>query len=118
MGTELLKYCNQFFTDFDFILMLFHYCLGTFFAFILTKILLPDNLTQTNLTFYMFMITLMLVLSNLRKGSFPAGLRKLTDETKVQLLFAIKSFILVWCTLVYSEGAVEQFLGIKIADHH
>jgi hypothetical protein len=25
---------------------------------------------------------------------------------------------LVWCTLVYSEGAVEQFLGIKIADHH
>ncbi len=83
MGTELLKYCNQFFADFDFILMLFHYCLCMFFAFIFMKMLLPDDLTQTNLTFYMFVITLMLTLSNLRKGSFPAGFRKLTDETKV-----------------------------------
>lgn len=63
-------------------------------------------------------ITLMLVLANLRKGSFPGGLTRLTDETKVQLLFAIKSFVIVWCAFVYSEGAVEQFLGLDIAGHH
>lgn len=64
------------------------------------------------------MISLMLILANLRKGSFPAGYTRLTDETKVQLLFAIKSFIIVWCAFVYSEGAVEQFLGLDIAGHH
>ena len=118
MGPELLQYCNQFWADFDFILMLFHYCLCMFFAVLLMKIFLPDDLTQTNLTFYMIMITLILILANLRKGAFPAGIWRLTDETKVQLLFAIKSFIAVWCALVYSEGAVEQFLGLNIAQHH
>lgn len=118
MGTELLQYCNDFFPDFDFILMLFHYCLCMFVPVLLMKMLLPGDLTQTNLTFYMTMITLMLVLSNLRKGSFPAGYTRLTDETKVQLLFAFKSFIIVWCALVYSDGAVEQFLGLDIAGHH
>jgi hypothetical protein len=24
----------------------------------------------------------------------------------------------VWCALIYSEGAVEQFFGSNIADHH
>lgn len=90
----------------------------SFFVVILTKIFVPTEFTQTNLTFYLTLMTLMLVLSNLRKGSFPAGLTKLTDETKVQLLFAFKSFILVWCSLTYSEGAVEQFFGMNIEAHH
>ena len=118
MGTELLQYCNQFFTDFDFLLMLFHYSILMFFSFIVMKLLVPIEFTQTNLTFYMVLITLMLVLSNLRKGSFPGGLSKLTDETKVQILFAFKSFILVWCALIYSEGAVEKFFGLDMLGHH
>lgn len=107
MGTELLQYCNTFFADFDFLLMLFHYSMLMLTALLLMKLIVPSELTQTNLTFYMAGITLLLVLANLRHGSFPAGLKKLTDETKLQLLFAIKSLIFVWCSLVYSEGAVE-----------
>ena len=118
MGTELLQYCNQFFPDFDFILMLFHYCVAMFFLFTVMKIFVPSDLTQTNLTFYMVLICLLLVFANLRKGAFPAGLTRLTDETKVQLLFAFKSFIIVWCAFVYSEGAVENFMGLQVADHH
>lgn len=59
-------------------------------------------------------ITLTLVLVNLRHGSFPGGFRQLTDETKMQILFSMKTFIVVWCSLVYSEGALEQFLGLDI----
>ena len=63
-------------------------------------------------------ITLMLVFANLRHNCFPGGLTKLTDEAKMQLLFSIKSFIFVWCAFVYSEGALEQFLGMDIQLHH
>ena len=107
MGTELLQYCNDFFQDFDFILMLFHYSVLMIFVILIMKLAVPDQFTQTNLTFYMATMTLMLILANLRKNAFPGGCSRLTDETKVQLLFALKSFIIVWCVLVYSEGAVE-----------
>ena len=118
MGTELLKYCNNFFHDFDFLLMLFHYCIIMIFIVILMKLFVPAQFTQTNLTFYMTGLTLMLVLANLRIGTFPAGCTRLTDEAKVQILFAFKSFITVWCVLVYSEGVVEQFFGMDIEGHH
>lgn len=118
MGTELLQHCNQFFTDFDFLLMLFHYCVLMFFSYLVMKIVVPTEFSQTNLTFYMVIMTLLLVFSNLRKGSFPGGLTKLTDETKVQILYAFKSFIFVWCSLIYSEGAVERFFGFDILGNH
>lgn len=114
MGTELLQYCNKFFADFDFLLMLFHYSVLLLLCLLIMKLLVPSDLTQTNLTFYMTGITLTLVLANLRHGSFPGGFRQLTDETKMQLLFSMKTFIVVWCSLVYSEGALEQFLGLDI----
>jgi len=114
MGTELLQYCNHFFADFDFLLMLFHYSSLMLVALLCMKLVVPAELTQTNLTFYMTCITLGLVMANLRHGCFPAGYTKLTDETKMQLLFAIKSFILVWVSFVYSEGAIEQFLGLNV----
>ena len=47
------------------------------------KLLLPDPYAATNLTFYMTLITLLLVLVNLGKNSFPAGYLKLQNETKV-----------------------------------
>lgn len=118
MGTELLQYCNQFYADLDFLFMLFHYSVMMLLSLIVIKIVVPAEFTQTNLTFYMTGITLVLVLANLRHKSFPAGITKLTDETKMQLLFAIKSFIFVWVSLVYSEGALEKFLGLDIQLHH
>ena len=120
MDMELLKRCNRFFADFDFLLMLFHYCVLMFLAFTVLKMLVPPELSQTNLTFYMTLISLMLVMANLRRNAFPAGYlpSRLTDETKVQVLFAVKTFVIVWCVLVYSEGAVEQFFGMNIQAHH
>ena len=94
--------------------MLFHYCAIMIIIVTLMKLFIPSEFTQTNLTFYMSTLSLALILSYLRNGSFPAGLTRLTDETKVQLLFAVKSFIVVWCALCYSEGVVEQFLGMNI----
>ena len=98
--------------------MLFHYCLIMIVVVIFMKMVVPAQFTQTNLTFYMTWLTLLLIFANLRLGSFPAGCTRLTDETKVQLLFAFKSFIIVWCILVYTEGAVEQFFGMDIEGHH
>ena len=83
MGTDLLQKCNVFFQDFDFLLMLFHYCVLMTFVIIVMKLFVPLEFTQTNLTFYMATITLALILANLRKNAFPAGCTKLTDETKV-----------------------------------
>ena len=83
MGTELLQYCNTFFQDFDFLLMLFHYCILMIFVVLIMKLVVPAEFTQTNLTFYMASLTLLLILANLRKNAFPGGCTRLTDETKV-----------------------------------
>ena len=45
MGEELLKYCHEFFAEFDFLLMLFYYVLVMFVLMGLAKVLLPENLT-------------------------------------------------------------------------
>jgi len=83
MGTELLQYCNTFFHDFDFLLMMFHYCILMILVVIIMKLFVPAQFTQTNLTYYMALLTLMLVCANLRKGAFPGGCTRLTDEAKV-----------------------------------
>ena len=33
-------------------------------------------------------------------------------------MYAIKSFVVVWCLFVYTEGGAEKFLGLNIYDHH
>lgn len=83
MNEELLQYCNVFFAEFDFLLMLFYYVLVMFVVMGLAKILLPEQYTQTNLTFYMAVVTLLIIWTNLGKNSFPTGYVRLTDETKV-----------------------------------
>ena len=118
MGEELLQYCNVFFAEFDFLLMLFYYVLVMFVLMGLAKVLLPENLTQTNLTFYMAGICLLLVWTNLAKNSFPTGYFRLTDETKVQVLFAVKTFFAVWCLFAYTDGAAAAFLGLDIDKNH
>ena len=118
MGEELLQYCNVFFQEFDFILMLFYYVLVMFVMMGTAKMLLPEHLTQTNLTFYMAIMCLMLIWTNLGKKSFPTGYLRLTDETKVQVLFAVKTFFVVWALLTYTDGSVAKFLGLEIEKNH
>ena len=45
MGRELLQYCNKFFQDFDFILMMFHYSVILFFIFTVLKLTIPPEFT-------------------------------------------------------------------------
>ena len=70
------------------------------------------------MTFYMAVICLLLIWTNLAKNSFPTGYLKLTDETKVQVLFAVKSFFLIWGSLSYTNGAAAAFLGLNIDKNH
>jgi len=98
--------------------MLFHQVLIMFIAVLLLKTVVPAHLLDTNLTFYLALITLLLIFQNLCKNAFPTGYFSLTDETKMQVLFAVKSFIVVWVAFSYSEGSVESFLGLEIEASH
>lgn len=118
MGEELLKYCNVFFPEFDFLLMLFYYVLIMFVLMGTAKCLLPENITSTNLTYYMAMITLLLIWTNLGKNSFPTGYLRLTDETKMQVLLSVKTFFLVWTLLSYTNGAAAAFVGLDVDKNH
>ena len=40
------------------------------------------------------------------------------DETKVQVLFAVKSAFLVWMLLNYTDGAVANFMGLEVDNAH
>ena len=66
----------------------------------------------------MAVICLLLIWTNLAKNSFPTGYFRLTDETKVQVLFAVKTFFTVWCLFSYTDGAAAAFLGLDIEKNH
>ena len=66
----------------------------------------------------MAVITLLLIWTNLAKNSFPTGYARLTDETKVQVVLAAKTFFFVWCFLAYTDGAAQAFLGLDIDKNH
>ena len=59
IGPEFLQYCQDFYADFDFMLMLVQICVVMFISVIFLKLVVPDVL-NTNLTFYMSFLTLML----------------------------------------------------------
>ena len=66
----------------------------------------------------MSVLCLMLIWTNLGKNSFPTGYLRLSDETKVQVLFSIKSFFVVWAMLTYTDGAAAKFLGLDLEQNH
>jgi hypothetical protein len=98
--------------------MLIHIVLIMFVIMMVAKVLAPVEVTKTNLTFNMAVLTLMLVFTNMCRNTFPAGYFKLRDETQIQLLFALKSFVLIWCGLSYTEGAVADFFGLNVDKSH
>jgi hypothetical protein len=66
-----------------------------------------------NLTFYLAIFTLVYYWSLLSKGSLKTGF-SLSDESKVQFLFALKSFFIVWAAFTYSEGGFSSFIGLNV----
>lgn len=62
------------------------------------------------------MLTLSLILAMLCRDAFALGYFKYTDETKVQLLFGVKSFIITWILLCYTK--VPAWFGLPIDSAH
>ena len=57
MSEELLKYCHEFFADYDFLFMLFHVIVAMFVIMSLARIIANQtdykSITDTNLTQYL-----------------------------------------------------------------
>lgn len=100
---DFLRYNTTFYADYDFLHMLFHLVMGMFVFAITTRIVYPE-LMNTNLTLYLAIVTILLYCANLTKNTFVSGYCRLTDETKVQILISMKSFIIVFGVLAYTEG--------------
>jgi len=117
MGEELLKYCNEEFNDYDFLFMLFHIVVVMFVFMSLLKIVaIEAPLANTNLTFYLIILVLMMLFAQLNKDSFKLGYFKYSDETKVRLLYAVKSFITVWVLTNYTS--FPSLLGFDLLKIH
>ena len=117
MGEELLKYCNEEFNDYDFLYMLFIIVVVMFVFMSLLKVIAPNApLADTNLTFYLTMLALALLLAQLNKEAFKLGYFKYSDETKVRLLYAVKSFVIVWVLTSYTS--FPSYLGFNLQQIH
>ena len=104
---KFLQYNQEFFVEYDFFFMLNLVVVVLFMITSTIKIFNPD-LVETNLVFYMMIMTLSLGLMNLTKNSFALGFCRFTDETKVELLMALKAIGLVFLILHYN-GFNELF---------
>jgi hypothetical protein len=119
ISADLLRYNVDFYSEYDFLHMLFHLSLAMFVSCIVLSILWPQYL-NTSLTYYLGLITICMYMSNLCRNTFINGyFGKWTDELKVQLLLCVKSFILVFAGLVYSDGELSLFLlNIDVNEVH
>lgn len=117
MGEELLKYCNEEFSDYDFLYMLILIVMVLFVMMSVLKILSPEGpMRDTNLTFYLTILTLLLYCAQLGKDSFKSGFFHYSDETKVRLLYSAKSFLIVW--LLTSFTSFPSALGFDLKKIH
>jgi len=118
ISEELLKYNTTFYPEFDFVHMLFHIILAMFACVITLRVVAPEYM-NTNLTFYLALVTIMLYIANLGKNTFILGYCRLMDETKVQILISFKSFLFVFGFLMYTEGeALNYAFNIDVLGCH
>ena len=118
ISEDLLRATKEYFMDLDFYLMNFLLCVVITTIMIALKMITSSPLLDTNLAFYLTSFTIILGLGNLSSKSFSTGWFTWPDETKVQVLFAFKSFVMVWCALEYSEGALGEFMGLDVDQAH
>lgn len=97
--------------------MLFSVAVVLFSTILVIKVIMPDRI-DTNLVLYLCIIVVIVTSQNLNKDAFIRGYCRLTDETKVSLLFAAKSFLLVWVLFAYTDGAAASFVGIDVDALH
>ena len=64
----------------------------------------------------MNLVALLMMAVTLTRDCFSLGWFKYTDESKVQILFGIKSFVVVWC--VYCYSSIPAIVGLDIDSAH
>lgn len=101
---DLLQYCKDCFPEFEFLFMLFGVIMVLFALVLHLKLFFP-SMIETNLVLYLTFTVILIAVQNLNKDAFVHGYFKYSDETKVSLLFAVKTFIIVWIMLAYTDGA-------------
>ena len=93
-----------------------------FIAMLIAKVICNatgfDKLAETNLTFYLAVFTLLYYWQILCRNTFKTGWFTFNDETKVQLLYSLKSFVVVWALFTYTEGSASSFLGLDLEKNH
>ena len=109
VAPELLKYNQDFFQTYDFILLMFITCV-LLFVFTTSLQLVPNQTLQklisNNLTFYIMALVQILIIQNLIKNTFNLGYLKFTDETKLEFLMGMKSFSLVFILFKSVDSSV------------
>ena len=78
--------------------MLFTTVLAMFVITQTTKLIFP-TLIETNLIFYMIVFMLLMTFMNLTRHTFQQGYFNFADDTKVEMLFGIKAFIIAFVFL-------------------
>ena len=109
IDAPFLKHCNEFYIEYDFIMLLLGVVLLLFVIGQPIKLLYPQ-FYASNLTLYLIYTLLALVLYYVLKPSFVP--LRWTDEFKIELLFAIKSTFLSYVILSLGQDYFEFPLDI------
>ena len=114
ISKELLQYNQDFFEVYDFVFLMFIVTSIMFLVISVLRVLPVGSFIQTNLTFYILVLPLVLWIMNLCKNSFNLGYFSYTDETKLQLVMAVKAFIITQAIFQFGE----PFFDFDIAKCH
>ena len=119
VSEELLKYNQEFYEMYDFIFLLCFVSM-VMFTIITTLSIIPveaiNQLIQTNLTFYIMLGLVIAILCNLCKDSFNLGFFRYSNETKMEILMAIKAFSLIFITMKSFE--TQEFFDFNLRQCH
>lgn len=109
-----LKHNQEFFVEYDFFFMLFVVILGLFAITQTVKMFMPTSV-DSNLTFYMMMFMIFMIMLNLMKNTFNQGYFKFSDETKMEMLLSLKAFFTVFVSLKYLKSTTLFDMDIEKA---
>ena len=102
INTELLQYNQEFFESYEFVLML---AIIVVAMFVINSCMLAlpyeelSSLVEGQLVYYIMLLLLCLMVFHLCKYSFNLGVTKMTDETKMECILAVKAFLGVFIFL-------------------
>jgi asparagine N-glycosylation enzyme membrane subunit Stt3 len=73
-------------------------------------------LLETNLIFYMIVFMLMMTFMNLARHTFQQGYFSFADDTKVEILFGIKAFVI--CFVFITTWGSSAFFDFNLEKAH